>query len=187
VSGSITLGVLALVRPTWIVVMPLWGLVITRHSGQRRIIAAIGASLVAGVVMLMIFNRTVAPYSRGFSFVDVLNQTPGSPAILENLLFDLRRTVTLSEYDALEILHRAQYWGFLVAALALALGLWWRRADPPSPSGFGEAGWRGGALAHLTIAATTMLAMLGLMLVLYSMTNWGEHRCCRPSSCSACC
>jgi len=42
------------------------------------------------------------------------------------VMFNLRRTITFSEYDALEILHRIQYWGFLVAVLALVTLLWWR-------------------------------------------------------------
>jgi hypothetical protein len=165
VAGSAALVVLSLVRPTWIILMPLWALVTTRQSGRSRIIAAVAVSVAAGAVMLMIFNRTVAPYSRGFSFVELFNRAPGNPSIVENLTFNLRRTIMFSEYDVLEILHRIQYWGFLVAALALAVGLWWRRA-----------GWRSGPFAHLAVAATAMLTILGMMLVLYSLTNWAEHR-----------
>jgi hypothetical protein len=72
-------------------------------------------------------------------------------------------------------LHRIQYWGFLVGALTLAVVQWWRRR-PPSPQGFGEAGWRSGPVAHLVVAAGVMFTILGLMLVLYSLTNWAEHR-----------
>lgn len=162
VGGWVTLGVLALVRPTWIIVMPLWALVVTRHSRRPRVIAAVAASLVVAAVMLMIFNRTVAPYSRGFSFVQVFSLSVGTNSILENLLFNLRRTITVSEYDDLEILHRSQYWGFLALTLVLGVVLWRRRSSGP--------------LAHLAVSATTMATMLGLMLVLYSLTNWAEHR-----------
>jgi hypothetical protein len=164
VAGAATLVLLSLVRPTWIVLMPLWAVVVTRHSSRTRLVSAVAGSLIVGVVMLMIFNRTVAPYAGGFSFVTVLSQPAGSPqSVFANLSFNLRRTVTFSEYDDLEILHRIQYWGFLVATLGLAITVWWRRSDRRSG-------------AHLAIAAASMVMMLGLMLVLYSLTNWAEHR-----------
>ena len=165
VTGAAMLCLLAFVRPTWIVIMPLWALVTNRDASRRRTIAAVAASLVAAAVMLMVFNRTVAPYSRGFSFVEVFSLSVGTRSILENVMFNLNRTVTFSEYDDLEILHRVQYWGFLVASLALAAVLWWRRSR-----------WRAGPLAHLAVSATSMFTILGLMLVLYSLTNWAEHR-----------
>jgi len=163
--GSATLCLLALVRPTWIIVMPLFALVASRQSTRTRALAAVTASLVVGTVLLMIFNRTVAPYSGGFSFVALFSRSAEQATVLNNLLFNLRRTVTFSEYDDLEILHRVQYWGFLVSALAFAVVLRWRRSD-----------WRSGPFAHLAVAATTMAAMLGSMLTLYSLTNWAEHR-----------
>jgi len=166
VTGSAALGLLALVRPTWIIVMPLWAVVITRHSSRMRMIAAVAGSLAAAAVMFMVFNRTVAPYSRGFSFVAFFSRSPGNETIVDNVMFNLRRTITFSEYDALEILHRIQYWGFLVAVLALVTWLWWRqRLDP-----------RSGPVAHLAVAGVTMSTILVLMLVLYSLTNWAEHR-----------
>jgi hypothetical protein len=174
VAGCVALGLLSLVRPTWIILMPLWALVTTRQSGRARTIGAVAASLVAAAVMLMIFNRTAAPYAGGFSFVQVFSLSVGTRSIVENLLFNLGRTVTFSEYDDLEILHRIQYWGFLTGTIAL-VGLWWRRS-PPSPQGSGEAVWRTGPIAHMAVAATAMLTILGMMLVLYSLTNWAEHR-----------
>jgi hypothetical protein len=165
VCGSMTLCLLALVRPTWIIVMPLFALVISRHSTRTRAIAAVAASLIVGAAMLMIFNRTVAPYSGGFSFIAAFARSTQQATISDNLLFNLRRTVAFSEYDDLEILHRVQYWGFLVGALALAVVLWWRR----------RSRWSG-SFAHVGVTVTTMVTMLGLMLVLYSLTNWAEHR-----------
>jgi hypothetical protein len=160
--GAAILVLLSLVRPTWIIVMPLWVLVTMRDTNRTRLIAGVAASLVVGAAMLMIFNRTVAPYSRGFSFVEMFNRSPDNPSIVDNLVFNLTRTVTFSEYDDLEILHRLQYWGFM-AALAAIVALWRRRRAAES-------------VAHLAIAATTMAAILGLMLLLYSLTNWAEHR-----------
>jgi hypothetical protein len=159
--GGATLCLLALVRPTWIIVMPLFALVTSRQSTRTRAVAAVTASLIVGAIMLMIFNRTVAPYTGGFSFVAVFSRSAEQATVLDNLLFNLRRTVTFSEYDNLEILHRIQYWGFLVGALAFAVILRRRRKGP---------------LAHLAVAAMTMAVMLGLMLALYSLTNWAEHR-----------
>ena len=189
--GGATLCLLALVRPTWIIVMPLFALVTSRQSTRTRAVAAVTASLIIGAVILMIFSRTVAPYTGGFSFVALFSRSAEQTTVLSNLLFNLRRTVTFSEYDDLEILHRIQYWGFLVGALLFAVVLRWRRSDAPSPHGFGPstgsgpsraesrdgaAGWRTGPFAHLAVAATTMAVMLGLMLALYSLTNWAEHR-----------
>ena len=63
--------------------------------------------------------------------------------------------------------------------------------SPPPPDGYGPstgsgpsraesrdgaAGWSTGPFAHLAVAATTMAVMLGLMMALYSLTNWAEHR-----------
>jgi hypothetical protein len=163
--GGATLCLLALVRPTWIIVMPLFALVTSRQSTRTRAVAAVTASLVIGAMMLMIFNRTVAPYTGGFSFVAVFSRSAEQATVLSNLLFNLRLTVTFSEYDDLEILHRIQYGGFLVGALAFAVVLKWR-----------AAGWRTRPFAHLAVAATTMAVMLGLMLTLYSLTNCAEHR-----------
>jgi hypothetical protein len=163
--GGATLCLLALVRPTWIIVMPLFALVTSRQSSRTRAVAAVIVSLVIGAMMLMIFNRTVAPYTGGFSFVAVFSRSAEQATVLSNLLFNLRLTVTFSEYDDLEILHRIQYWGFLVGALAFAVVLKWR-----------AAGWRTRPFAHLAVAATTMAVMLGLMLTLYSLTNCAEHR-----------
>ena len=53
--GGATLCLLALVRPTWIIVMPLFALVTSRQSTRGRAIA-VAASLIVGAVMLMIFN-----------------------------------------------------------------------------------------------------------------------------------
>jgi hypothetical protein len=161
-TGAAILVLLSLVRPTWIILMPLWVLVTMRDSGRTRLMTAVAASVVVGIVMLLVFNRTVAPYSRGFSFVEMFNRSPGNPSLVENLMFNLNRTVTFSEYDDLEILHRLQYWGFMAATLVASVILWRKRATGP--------------VAHLAVAATTMVAILGLMLLLYSLTNWAEHR-----------
>jgi hypothetical protein len=166
VSGSLALVLLALIRPTWIVLMPFWALIVTRHASGRRVVIGLGISLVVGALMLVIFNRTVAPYARGFSFVELLNRSANAPSIVDNLMFNLRRTVTPSEYDVLEIVHRAQYWVFMAVATGLALVLLRRRG----------LSWRTAPLAHVSMAAVAMAAILGLMLVLYSLTNWAEHR-----------
>jgi hypothetical protein len=165
-TGAAILILLSLVRPTWIILMPFWVLATMLPSSRTRLITAVAVSLVVGAAMLMIFNRTVAPYSRGFSFVELLNRSGSrdTPSIVGNLMFNLNRTVTFSEYDDLEILHRLQYWGFLAATLVTAVVLS-RRSS-----------WRSAPVAHLATAATTMAAILGLMLLLYSLTNWAEHR-----------
>ena len=165
VTGSAALCLLSFVRPTWIVLMPLWALVTSRQASRTRVVAAVATSLVAGAVMLIAFNSSVAPYGRGFSFVEVFSLSVGARSVFDNLMFNLHRTITFSEYDDLEILHRVQYWSVLLAAIVLWMVLRWRRLD-----------WRSGPAAHLAVAATAMFTILTLMLVLYSLTNWAEHR-----------
>lgn len=145
--------------------MPLWALVTSRQASRTRVVAAVATSLVAGAVMLIAFNSSVAPYGRGFSFVEVFSLSVGARSVFDNLMFNLHRTITFSEYDDLEILHRVQYWSVLLAAIVLWMVLRWRRLD-----------WRSGPAAHLAVAATAMFTILTLMLVLYSLTNWAEHR-----------
>jgi hypothetical protein len=175
VLGSAMLCLLALVRPTWIIVMPFWALVVTRQWRWSRAGAAVVASLLVGAAMLTIFNRTVAPYARGFSFVEVFNLGVRARSVLENVMFNLGRTIAFGEYDDLEILHRAQYWGVLVVVIGLAVVVWRRRPAAASPASI-EAPGPSGPVAHLAIAAAVMSTILVLMLVLYSLTNWAEHR-----------
>ena len=118
--GGATLCLLALVRPTWIIVMPLFALVTSRQSTRGRAIA-VAALTHRRRGDADDLQRTVAPYTGGFSFVAVFSRSTEQATVLNNLLFNLRRTVTFSEYDDPEILHRVQYWGFLVGALTVAV------------------------------------------------------------------
>ena len=78
-------------------------------------------SLAAAAVMLMVFNSSVAPYGRGFSFVEVFSLSVGTRSVFDNLMFNLHRTITFCEYDDLEILHRVQY--LVLSPRAVVLGL----------------------------------------------------------------
>jgi hypothetical protein len=88
----------------------------------------------------------------------------GVRAVIDNLSFNLYRTFTTGEYDALEILHRLQYWVFLAAVIVLAISAWRRRRSCTGP------------VAHLAVSAGAMAAALSLMLLLYTLNIWAEHR-----------
>jgi hypothetical protein len=76
--------------------------------------------------------------------------------------------VTVEEYGPLELLHRLQYWLLLAAAGALAVTAWRRRlAQRDAPTA---------PTPHLMIVAAMMSVALAMMLLLYTLTNWAEHR-----------
>ncbi len=80
-------------------------------------------------------------------------------------MFNIDRTLSVSDYRALEILQRLQYWIFLLAGLALVCRVAWR-----------HSGWRSAPAIHFILATGAMLTALSLMLVLYTLTNQAEFR-----------
>jgi hypothetical protein len=96
--------------------------------------------------------------------VKVFDLSAGASVIWKNLLFNVHRTFQFGEYQPLEVLHRLQYWFWVLASAALAGVQAWRMRG------------RGGPAPHLVIAAATTSIALVLMLLLYTLTNWAEHR-----------
>jgi hypothetical protein len=165
VAGWVGLSILSFVRPSWIVLMPLWAIVTSRHATRTRLIVTVAGSLLGAALIVAMYSRSVAPFATGFFFLKALDPSIGLRPVFDNLAFNIRRTATFGEYDALEVVHRLQYWCFLVATIGLAVRAAWR-----------ESAWRSGPTMHLMVAAVSMGAALGLMLLLYTFTNWAEHR-----------
>jgi hypothetical protein len=163
--GIAVLCVLSFARPTWIILMPIWALIIARDANPPRLVTRVTASLVLAGLVLIAYSRSVAPFAMGFFFLKALSLSVGINAVANNLTFNLARTFTTGEYDVLEILHRAQYWLFLAAGIVLAIYARWRHAS-----------WKSGQALHLAVAVAAMGAALALMLLLYTLTNWAEHR-----------
>jgi len=162
-AGWIVLAVLSYIRPSWLILFPAWALVTTRGANRTAKIAAVAGSLIAAAVIMTAYNRTVAPFSTGFFFLKALDLSIGGRAVVDNLSFNLRRTVNVAEYHPLELLHRLQYWGVLVAATVLAVRAV-RRDDARESA------------THLTLVVGVMSTALALMLLLYTLTNWAEQR-----------
>jgi len=162
--GWLVLAALSFIRPTWLVLMPLWGFATAHAKGRRAIAISIGCSVLLAVIVLQLYNRTVAPFPTGFFFLRVLDRTEGITKIWGNLHFNLLRTIEPAEYKFLEILFRVQYWLWLAGAIAIVS----RRRRP-------DAG-QVPSTTHIAIGTVAMAVALALMLILYTLTNWAEQR-----------
>ena len=80
-------------------------------------------------------------------------------------MFNIDRTLSVSDYGALEVLQRLQYWIVLLAGLAIVCRVVWKRAD-----------WRSAPAIHFILATGALFTALSLMLVLYTLTNQAEYR-----------
>jgi hypothetical protein len=164
-AGWLALAMMSFIRPSWIVLMPLWAIVTSRTAGTTRMLASVAGSLLLAAIVVAAYGRSVAPFSTGFFFLKALDPSIGLRPIVENLAFNIRRTGTFTEYDPLEILHRVQYWAFVAATGGIAAVMVWRKTD-----------WRARPTIHFIVAASAVSLALVLMLLLYTLTNWAEHR-----------
>lgn len=164
--GWIVIAALSFIRPTWLVLLPLWGVVTARSKGRREIVMTLAGSLLVGVVVLAAYSRTTAPFSTGFFFLRVLDRSESIDRIWGNLRFNLMRTIDAGDYKFLELLFRAQYWAWLAVAIVITV-VWFRRRSDPE---------RSVPLSHVAVGTIAMATALALMLILYTLTNWAEHR-----------
>ena len=84
VIGWIVLAGLSFVRPSWILLMPLWALATTRTKRWPVVLAALAASGICAGVVVFAYSRTVAPYSSGFFFLRAMSATRLMGTILDN-------------------------------------------------------------------------------------------------------
>jgi hypothetical protein len=165
IAGSVALCVLSVTRPTWIILMPLWAVALRPHASRRQLTVAVAAWLAVAAVVLFVYSRITAPFPTGFFFLRVMSLSVGFRAVIDNLMFNIDRTVNVTDYHRLEILQRVQYWIFLLVALALVVRGVWKRSE-----------WRSAPAVHLVLAAAAMFTALALMLLLYTLTNQAEYR-----------
>jgi hypothetical protein len=125
----------------------------------------VSALLALAFVILLAYSRMTAPFGTGFFFLKVMSLSVGFRAVLGNLMFNVDRTLNVSDYQPLEILQRLQYWIFLLVVLALVIRALWNRSE-----------WRLAPTIHLVLAGGAMLTALALMLALYTLTNQAEYR-----------
>jgi hypothetical protein len=166
-AGWVLLAVLSFVRPSWLVLIPIWALVTIRPRTMAITLATLAAAALLGIAILIAYNRSVAPFPTGFFFLKLFDLTVGVRAVWDNVRFNITKTLAFREYQPLEVLHRVQYWGWLIMATAtVAIGAW--RAGAP--------GGRAALSSHLLVAIAAMWGALSLMFLLYTLTNLAEHR-----------
>jgi hypothetical protein len=160
VFGWVVLGVLSFIRPSWIIVMPLWAAVTTLNTGWRTVAAAIGGSLLAGALILFAYSSTVAPYGTGFVFLRAASLSLPLEALVGNVQANLQRVARSDQYHPIELLFRHQYVAFLLVACAATVWAVRRRSVAP----------------HVAIAAIALTTGITAMLLLYEFASFAEHR-----------
>jgi hypothetical protein len=171
VLGWILLAALAFIRPSWLVVMPVWAVAVTWGRRPGVIVAALVGAVALALTVLVAYGRTAAPFVPPFFFLRATSGGLGVATLLDNLSANLRMTADLSAYEPVEVLLRAQYWIWLAVATVIAVVALMRRSSDMSSTPRG-----GDAAPHLAAGAVAMAGALGLMLVLYTLTNATEHR-----------
>jgi hypothetical protein len=163
-AGWVLLTVLAYVRPSWAVLLPVFALASTHTRPRTRVAAALMASLVLAALVVVAYSRSTAPYPVGFFFLRALTSVAGASEIWGNLSLNAARVLDLAPFEPLEQLHRVQYTAWVVA-LACGLAVRRRRAA----SGAHD-------VPFLLVAGFSVAAAAALLLALYSWANWAEHR-----------
>ena len=170
-AGWLVLVALSFIRPSWVVLIPLWSFVTIGPRDLRQRLATLAGSALLALAIVFAYSRSTAPFPTGFFFLKVFDLNSSVTAIAVNLVANVRYTIATSEYAPLEVLHRSQYWGLLGLAVVMA-AVAARRARPQPVTSSG--------VAHLTVGALAMAGALLLMLALYTLTNWAEHRVLSP-------
>lgn len=163
VLGWVVLGLLAFVRPSWTMLLPVWAVATTRQRRWPVIAGAVGLSLLYGAIVMVAYNRTVAPYGTGFFFLRVASLSLPVEQIADNVRDNLERISRTDQYRSIELLQRYQYVAVLLTAGAASL-LAFRRST------------RGGWSLHLPIVAVSMATALAAMLMVYEFASFAEHR-----------
>jgi hypothetical protein len=160
VLGWIAIGVLSFIRPSWIILMPVWAFVTVRHACRAAILGTVAASLLYGAIVLSAYSATTAPYEGGFFFLRAANVTLSLRELADNVMSNLQRLASPDQFHQIELLERYQYLGLLIAA-GVAVAIAKHTARPA---------------AHFTVAAVTLGMAFVAMLLLYQFTNYAEHR-----------
>jgi hypothetical protein len=164
-AGWIVIAGLSFIRPSWVILVPIWAVTASRRSSRGVMLATVSASVVLIAAILFAYTRTAAPYGDGFFFLRALSLSLGVRAIADNVLSNLHRMSVPGQYQAIEILQRYQYVALLVTVTAAALVMWKRRRPQIN-----------GPEAHFGVATLAMGTALAAMLMLYEFTAFAEHR-----------
>ena len=165
VLGWIVIGALSFIRPSWLILVPLWAFATTRHARWPVRTAAIVGSLLYGAAILIAYGSTTAPYGTGFFFLRAASLSLGVQAIVSNVASNLERLAMNDQFHPIELLQRYQY-----LALLIGTGV----AAATARTRWGQT--RGLTPSYFLISATAMAAALAAMLLLYQFTNYAEHR-----------
>jgi hypothetical protein len=165
VFGWIVVGALSFIRPSWLILVPLWAFATARHAHWPVTMVAIAGSLLYGAAILIAYGSTTAPYGTGFFFLRAASLSLGVQAIVSNVASNLERLAMSDQFHPIELLLRYQY-----LALLIATGV----AAATARTRWGQT--RGLTPSHFLISATAMAAALAAMLLLYQFTNYAEHR-----------
>jgi hypothetical protein len=164
VLGWLVITVLSFIRPSWMIVLPLWAAVTTRHAPRQIVAAAVAGSLLYGVIILFAYHSTTAPYGTGFFFLRAASLSLPAQALVNNVQANLARIVRTDQYHPIELLQRYQYTAFLLAACAATA--WARRSRSQTQ----------GQTPHLLVTAVALGTALAAMLLLYEFASFAEHR-----------
>lgn len=162
--GWIAVGVLSFLRPSWIIFMPLWAVATTRHARRQVMVAAVGGSLLYGLIILFAYSSTTAPYGTGFFFLRAASLSLPTEALVDNVQANLGRIARTDQYHPIELLQRYQYAAFLLAAGAATASAIRRRGQTPGPT------------SQLLVSAIALGTALAAMLLLYEFASFAEHR-----------
>lgn len=162
VLGWIVIGLASFIRPSWIILLPLWATATTRRARWPIMAAAVGASLLYGALVLLAYSSTTAPYGTGFFFLRAASLSSPVQALFDNAVDNLQRIVRPGQFRTIELLQRFQYGVFLLATCVAVL--WAHRRQRQSLT------------LHLPVTAVALAAALAAMLLLYEFASYAEHR-----------
>ena len=166
ISGWIVLAALSLIRPSWVLLMPLWAFATTRSARWPTMLGMLAVSAACAAAALVAFSRIVAPYSSGVFSLLAMSTSPGLAAIADSVSSNLARLSQSDQFVFIEILHRYQYVACALVASAATVICAWKE-----PSAL-----RKGPAAHFLVAAAAMAGAAAAMLLLYEFTSFAEHR-----------
>jgi hypothetical protein len=164
VLGWIVLGLLSFIRPSWTIFLPVWAVATTRHARWYAIAGAVGVSLLYGAIVMMAYNRTVAPYGTGFFFLRAASLALPFQALVDNVYDNLQRISRTDQYQSIELLQRYQYVAVLLTACATSLWAFRRKNQ------------NGDRSLHLPVVAVLLGTALAAMLMVYEFASFAEHR-----------
>lgn len=167
--GWTTVAMLSFIRPSWMILLPLWAVATTRGSSRLMGVATVTASLFIGAAILVAYSRTAAPYEEGFFFLRATSLAIGAQSVLDNVTANIQRLTSPGEFHRIELLERYQYGALLLATMVTSVMAMWQRREQSQSLAHSST-------PHLVITAAALAVALSAMLLLYQFSNYAEHR-----------